>query len=172
MKQNYHWLQNISFLLSVFNYFYKSPTLDGWPGFWYDSEFHIVFWSVIFTETSWFERFPSRASRFRLRRDPGSFLNVSCKFNLRPTSCVLCPYFPVFGLNTEIYSINPCIHSKYRKIRTRNNSVFGHFSCSESYNFSFFSAQGFIKLLVEIGILGGIQDTNFSSCQIRGHLTF
>ena len=144
MKQNYHWLQNISFLLSVFNYFYKSPTLDDWPGFWYDSEFHIVFWSVIFTETSWFERFPSRASRFRLRRDPGSFLNVLCKFNLRPSPCVLCPYFPVFG----------------------------HFSCSESYNFSFFSAQGFIKLLVEIGILGGIQDTNFSSCQIRGHLTF
>ena len=40
------------------------------------------------------------------------------------------PYFPVFGLNTEVYSVNFCIQSKYRKIRTRNNSVFGHFSHS------------------------------------------
>ena len=35
------------------------------------------------------------------------------------------PYFPVFGL------INLRIHSEYRKIRTRKNSVFGHFSRSE-----------------------------------------
>ena len=43
-----------------------------------------------------------------------------------------CPYFPVFGLNTEdwIYSINLRTQSEYRKIRTRNNSVFGHFSRS------------------------------------------
>ena len=40
------------------------------------------------------------------------------------------PYFPVFGLNTEIYSIHLCIQSECRKIRTRNNSVFGHFSGS------------------------------------------
>ena len=40
------------------------------------------------------------------------------------------PYFPVFGLNTEIYGINFRIQSEYRKIRTRNNSVFGHFSRS------------------------------------------
>ena len=38
------------------------------------------------------------------------------------------PYFPVFGLKTEIYEVNIRIQSKYRKIRTRNNSVFGHFS--------------------------------------------
>ena len=38
------------------------------------------------------------------------------------------PYFPVFGLNTEIYFVNLRIQSEYRKIRTRNNSVFGHFS--------------------------------------------
>ena len=42
------------------------------------------------------------------------------------------PYFPVFGLN-EIYFVNLRIQSKYRKIRTRNNSIFGHFSPSESY---------------------------------------
>ena len=41
------------------------------------------------------------------------------------------PYFPVFALNTEIYSVNLRIQSEYRKIRTRNNSVFGHFSRSE-----------------------------------------
>ena len=34
------------------------------------------------------------------------------------------PYFPVFGLNTEILRI----HVEYRKIRTRNKSAFGHFS--------------------------------------------
>ena len=40
-------------------------------------------------------------------------------------------YFPVFGLNTEIYGINLHIQFEYRKIRTRNNSVFGHFSRGE-----------------------------------------
>ena len=41
------------------------------------------------------------------------------------------PYFPIFGLNTEIYGVNLRIQSEYRKIRTRKNSVFGHFSRSE-----------------------------------------
>ena len=40
------------------------------------------------------------------------------------------PYFPVFGLNTKIYGVNLRVQSKYRKIRSRNNSVFGHFSYS------------------------------------------
>ena len=40
------------------------------------------------------------------------------------------PYFPVFELNTEIEYGNLRIQSEYRKIRTRNNSVFGHFSRS------------------------------------------
>ena len=39
-------------------------------------------------------------------------------------------YFPVFGLNMEIYEINFCIQSKYGKIQTRKNSVFGPFSYS------------------------------------------
>ena len=43
------------------------------------------------------------------------------------------PYFPVFGLNTETYEVNLCIQSKYRKIRTRNNSVFGHFLRSDKF---------------------------------------
>ena len=38
------------------------------------------------------------------------------------------PYFPVFGLNTERYFVFPRIQSQWGKIRTRKNSVFGHFS--------------------------------------------
>ena len=38
------------------------------------------------------------------------------------------PYFSLFGLNTEIYRVNLSIQSEYRKIRARNNSVFGHFT--------------------------------------------
>ena len=54
-------------------------------------------------------------------------------------------YFPVFRLNTEIYSVNLRIQSKCRKIRTRKNSVFGHFSrCENSHN-HWFSSQ---KILV------------------------
>ena len=41
-------------------------------------------------------------------------------------------YFPVFGLNTEIYEVNLRIQSEYRKIRTRKNTIFGHFSRSVS----------------------------------------
>ena len=41
------------------------------------------------------------------------------------------PYFPEFGLDTEIYGVNFRIQSEYRKIWTRSNSVFGHFSRSE-----------------------------------------
>ena len=40
------------------------------------------------------------------------------------------PYFPVFGLNTERYSVYLRIRSEYRKIPTRNNSIFGHISHS------------------------------------------
>ena len=38
------------------------------------------------------------------------------------------PYFPVFGLNTEIYEDR--IQSEYGKIQSRKNSVFRHFSRS------------------------------------------
>ena len=37
------------------------------------------------------------------------------------------PYYPVFGLNTEIYGVNLCIQSEYTKIRTRKIYVLGHF---------------------------------------------
>ena len=37
------------------------------------------------------------------------------------------PYFPAFGLNTEKYSVSLRIQFECGKIRTRKNSVFGHF---------------------------------------------
>ena len=37
------------------------------------------------------------------------------------------PHFLVFGLNTEIYRVNLHIQSRYRKIRSRKNSIFRHF---------------------------------------------
>ena len=40
------------------------------------------------------------------------------------------PCFPAFGLNTERYFVSLRIQSKSGKIRTRNYSVFGHFSRS------------------------------------------
>ena len=40
------------------------------------------------------------------------------------------PYFPVFGLNTERHFLSLRIQSECGKIRTRKNSVFGHFSRS------------------------------------------
>ena len=39
-------------------------------------------------------------------------------------------YFPAFGLNTERYGVSFRIQSKYGKVRTTKNSVFGHFSRS------------------------------------------
>ena len=36
-------------------------------------------------------------------------------------------YFPVFGLNTERYSVSLCIQSKCGKIRTKKNIEYGHF---------------------------------------------
>ena len=41
-------------------------------------------------------------------------------------------YFPAFGLNMKIYYVNLRIQSEYRKIRTRKNSLLGHFSRSEN----------------------------------------
>ena len=45
------------------------------------------------------------------------------------------PYFPVFGLKTEKYSVSLRIQSEseYKEIQTINSSVFGHFSRSERF---------------------------------------
>ena len=39
----------------------------------------------------------------------------------------LVSYFPVIGLNTDIYTVNICNQFKFGKIRTRKNSAFGLF---------------------------------------------
>ena len=44
------------------------------------------------------------------------------------------PYFLTFGVNKERASLR--IHSKYGKIRTRKNSIFGHFSHSDIIAFT------------------------------------
>ena len=41
------------------------------------------------------------------------------------------PYFPIFELNMEKYSVSLRIQFECGKIRTRKNSVFGQFSRSE-----------------------------------------
>ena len=56
---------------------------------------------------------------------------VCKKFSKYGVICGL--YFPVFGLKTNFYSVNSRIQCEYRKIKTRNNSVFGQFSCSVSH---------------------------------------
>ena len=42
-------------------------------------------------------------------------------------------YFSEFRLNMEICEVNIPIQSEYRKILTRKNSVFGHFSRNGTY---------------------------------------
>ena len=46
------------------------------------------------------------------------------------------PSFLVFVLKTERYGLSLRIQSEYRNIRTRNNSVFGHFPRSVGYKVS------------------------------------
>ena len=66
-----------------------------------------------------------------------SLLPILCKLSMHGTAwkvskygVISGPYFPVFELNMEIYGVNLRIQPKYRRIRTRNNSVFGRFSHS------------------------------------------
>ena len=58
------------------------------------------------------------------------------------------PYFPVFGLNTEIHLVNFRIQSEYSKIRTRKKSAFGHFLRSDPlYRFFLKNFYGSLKLI-------------------------
>ena len=43
------------------------------------------------------------------------------------------PYFTAFGLNEKRYEVSLRIQSECGKIRTRNNSVFGHLSLSANF---------------------------------------
>ena len=96
------------------------------------------------------------------------------------------PYFPVFGMNTEIYAVNHHFHSEYRKVRTRKNSVFGRFSRSVNHIFRtfFFFHYNMVKIrsasriIFDYNILGDSQKymlpilvacpfTNFSDCKFK-----
>ena len=58
-------------------------------------------------------------------------LDVNVEIHVLPEYRVISAmYFPVFGLNTEIFGVNLSIHSEYMRIRTRNNSVLGCISRS------------------------------------------
>ena len=93
-------------------------------------------WEMMSTKTQLFLRFFPFIITFSSSSLPLSpnkkWKSISRRTILREkcenTKFFSCPYFPVFGLNTEIYSVNLHIYSAYRKIRTRKNSVFGHFS--------------------------------------------
>ena len=65
------------------------------------------------------------------------------------------PNFPVFGLNTEIYSVNFRIQSKQRKIQTRKYSVFGHISRSATSYFKKRFPDFFMSLLFLFHIIYG-----------------
>ena len=60
------------------------------------------------------------------------------------------PYFPVFGVNTGIYSVNLRIQSEYKKMRTRNNSVFELFSRSTLAALFFAEKQRSLPFLLEV----------------------
>ena len=47
----------------------------------------------------------------------------------------------------QIYSVNFCIQSEHRKLRTRKNSVFGHFSRSHRFIYSF----NVIRSMIDFG---------------------
>ena len=89
-------------------------------------------------------RIQSKCGKIRTRITPNMDTLWHFVFTLFATSWKLSKcgvfsglYFLLFGLNTEMYSINLCIRSKCRKIRTRKNSVFWHFSRSGNIYHSF-----------------------------------
>ena len=74
-------------------------------------------------------------------------------------------YFPVFGLNTEIYFVNLRIQAEYRKILTRNNYIFGHFSRSVFYAYFFIHIPTMFKDCVRYICASLFLSLNESTCQ-------
>ena len=74
------------------------------------------------------------------------------------------PYFPAFRLNTERYEVSIRIQSECRKIRTRNNSVFGHFLRGEWNNYC-------ISECIAHGKYRNIPSLKFSTNSINDWLT-
>ena len=60
------------------------------------------------------------------------------------------PYFSVFLLNTETYEVKLHIKSEYRKMRTRKNSVFGHFLRSGELSAGFWDSISLIRNKLDI----------------------
>ena len=82
---------------------------------------------------------------------PAQFAFELTAWKLSKTGIFSSSYFPVFGLNTKICGANHCIQSEYRKIRTRKNSVFGHFSRSDNFSKNIYLGT-FIKLSKVFGV--------------------
>ena len=68
---------------------------------------------------------------FTYRNALVNFLAIFTAWKLFKYGFISGPYFLAFGLNTESYSVSLRIQSECVKIRTKNNSVFGHFSYSD-----------------------------------------
>ena len=64
------------------------------------------------------------------------------------------PYFPAFGLNKERYFVFLRIESECGKIRTRNNSVFGHISQSKCSTLKIFDPKLPIKITCDASSIG------------------
>ena len=58
---------------------------------------------------------------------PRKYLRCSTACKVSQYGVISGPHFPAFELNTERYFVSLRIQSEYGKIRTRNNSVSGHF---------------------------------------------
>ena len=80
---------------------------------------------------------------------------ISCtSWKVSEYGVVLEPYFALFGLNTEIYGVKLRIHSDRRKIRTRNNYVFEHFSHSFCiFHLFFWNLMSFELNVITMGVI-------------------
>ena len=92
------------------------------------SNFHLI--QVLIYKFGWFSQsheclFPEKFKK------PSKILTA---WGVSKYGVISGPYFPVFRLNMEIYSVNLCIQPEYRKMRTRNNSEFGHISRSRRHS--------------------------------------
>ena len=63
------------------------------------------------------------------------------------------PYFPLFGLNTVIYSVNLGIQSEYRNIRTKKNSLLDTFHAVSTEWIEMIKLKGRSMLFVKDGII-------------------
>ena len=127
----------LTFWLSIFYGFWSSPSAST-PFLWKSVKFRwdSMFFSKVFSIKMFLLYVLFSMKHFsllsvKLTRNNCLTLIIRLTWKVSKYGVIFGPYFPVFGLNTEIYSVNVRIHSEYRNIRTRNYSVFGHFSRSE-----------------------------------------